>query len=624
MSSLHPVAACVRRAARGLRWQRAQEAALLAASAALALLIFVRASAWALAHLPAASAVRLADLILAASAGLPLACGLAGLSALAAAALAGTWPIDEARLALAIDRERGLSDLFASAWEFAQVDPARQSAFVRATLERAALVAPAIRGERAPRRFLRELVWLGALVALAFVVARPLQPMAAGSAALVSRGPAATATAEPLLSPDELRRHRALASAPTDSEALAGVRRELQRLLDALEAGRVERVQALRELRALEQRTEALGPASARLERALRELARRFAAQPATRVLGQRLAGAVHGAEQSGTREVLGEGAGDAPPLEPGSAEQAHQRALDLAAARAELERLAQRLRDPAVGAQALEALRSALSAARTRPSPGSDADAAGAGAGLSTSPTPAAPSPEADHSAESAPRTDGSGPGAAGPHAADEPSEDRDLDRQSGRELERLDRDLDRAERALADAQPSAAADALERAGRELEQLQEVERAAAQAPRLRDEIAQLRESLRRGHGSRANALERPSTTPPSTEAFGVAASDAEPGAAAGESTSPEVTAQPTRVAGLAQAGPTRSQVIFGAAQPGEVSGAYARVHADYAQHAERELEREPIPPGYRLYVRRYFQLVGPSVARAAPAEHAP
>jgi hypothetical protein len=35
-------------------------------------------------------------------------------------------------------------------------------------------------------------------------------------------------------------------------------------------------------------------------------------------------------------------------------------------------------------------------------------------------------------------------------------------------------------------------------------------------------------------------------------------------------------------------------------------------VHGDYERHAERELDREAVPPGFRSYVRRYFQSIAP------------
>jgi hypothetical protein len=74
----------------------------------------------------------------------------------------------------------------------------------------------------------------------------------------------------------------------------------------------------------------------------------------------------------------------------------------------------------------------------------------------------------------------------------------------------------------------------------------------------------------------------------------------------------PRLPAASSRVSGARSAGPVRSQVIYGAAQRGFGGGDYARVHAEYEDHAERELEHEAIPPGYRGYVRRYFEAIAP------------
>jgi hypothetical protein len=68
-----------------------------------------------------------------------------------------------------------------------------------------------------------------------------------------------------------------------------------------------------------------------------------------------------------------------------------------------------------------------------------------------------------------------------------------------------------------------------------------------------------------------------------------------------------------SRVAGEhAGDGPTRSEVILGAADRGFVTRGYDKVYSDYRQHAEEVLEQDEVPPGYRFYVRRYFQLIRP------------
>jgi hypothetical protein len=58
--------------------------------------------------------------------------------------------------------------------------------------------------------------------------------------------------------------------------------------------------------------------------------------------------------------------------------------------------------------------------------------------------------------------------------------------------------------------------------------------------------------------------------------------------------------------------GPTRSQVIRTAAQEGFTTAAYRRVHQEYWDHARSVIHAGDVPPGYRSYVRRYFQLIRP------------
>jgi len=67
-----------------------------------------------------------------------------------------------------------------------------------------------------------------------------------------------------------------------------------------------------------------------------------------------------------------------------------------------------------------------------------------------------------------------------------------------------------------------------------------------------------------------------------------------------------------SRIHGQASEGPSRSEVIDGAAARGFVGQGYQRVYGDYRGHSEEVLERDRVPPGYRFYVRRYFQLIRP------------
>lgn len=61
-----------------------------------------------------------------------------------------------------------------------------------------------------------------------------------------------------------------------------------------------------------------------------------------------------------------------------------------------------------------------------------------------------------------------------------------------------------------------------------------------------------------------------------------------------------------------AAGGPSRSQVIRGAAATGFATRTYQHVYAPYWDRAREVLHEGSVPPGYRSYVRRYFQLIRP------------
>jgi hypothetical protein len=58
--------------------------------------------------------------------------------------------------------------------------------------------------------------------------------------------------------------------------------------------------------------------------------------------------------------------------------------------------------------------------------------------------------------------------------------------------------------------------------------------------------------------------------------------------------------------------GAASAEVIHGAAERGFVGKEYRDVYREYETVAEQSLEHDQIPPGYRFYVRRYFQLIRP------------
>jgi len=80
-----------------------------------------------------------------------------------------------------------------------------------------------------------------------------------------------------------------------------------------------------------------------------------------------------------------------------------------------------------------------------------------------------------------------------------------------------------------------------------------------------------------------------------------------------GKATSSPMGTEDTQVQGAAAGqGPSRSQVIFGAAERGFSARGYQKVYTEYRQEAEQSLARDEIPGGYRFYVKRYFQLIRP------------
>lgn len=58
--------------------------------------------------------------------------------------------------------------------------------------------------------------------------------------------------------------------------------------------------------------------------------------------------------------------------------------------------------------------------------------------------------------------------------------------------------------------------------------------------------------------------------------------------------------------------GTASAEVIYGAAARGFGSKAYKDIFVEYQTVAEQNIDKDDIPPGYRFYVRRYFQLIRP------------
>lgn len=67
-----------------------------------------------------------------------------------------------------------------------------------------------------------------------------------------------------------------------------------------------------------------------------------------------------------------------------------------------------------------------------------------------------------------------------------------------------------------------------------------------------------------------------------------------------------------SRVSGQQGAGPTTSETILGSAERGFASRGYKKVFSDYTSVAEEVMTKERVPPGYRFFVKRYFNLIKP------------
>ncbi|HVY36767.1 MAG TPA: hypothetical protein VHM31_02495, partial [Polyangia bacterium] len=83
----------------------------------------------------------------------------------------------------------------------------------------------------------------------------------------------------------------------------------------------------------------------------------------------------------------------------------------------------------------------------------------------------------------------------------------------------------------------------------------------------------------------------------------------------AGRESAPGAAGRDARMPGAESAGPSRAQVIDGAAGRGFASRPYARVYSDYRAAVEEALGGGAVPPGQQYVVRRYFDLIRPRAA---------
>lgn len=111
-------------------------------------------------------------------------------------------------------------------------------------------------------------------------------------------------------------------------------------------------------------------------------------------------------------------------------------------------------------------------------------------------------------------------------------------------------------------------------------------------------------------------------TAPGQGQKEGGSGDKSQPGQGYGNGHDAALTGDATHLAGKAHdvtaagidtgEGTASAEVIYGAAQRGFVGKGYEQVFTEYQSVAEQVLDKDEIPPGYRFYVRRYFQLIRP------------
>jgi hypothetical protein len=546
-------------------------------------------------------------------------------------ALRPVAPLLSARL---LDRSLRTPDLLASAWSFAGVPADARTPFMQACIARAK--AATLRAAPARALPLRRPRALLPAVGLALGVAAlaALRVPVERSAAI--RAPATLR----LVQAEDLQAFQqeiaaVLLQQPPDP-SVREAERELNALIEGLRDQRVERAQALGELRGLERRLEA--SALHEDEDALRE---------AMRALGASLG-----------RDSLARSVADA------------LREADVSKTRAELEALSKQLQEHAPAADAQRKLAQALER-RPQAQAAAAERLAKAHAEVERLLKREKENQVKDPQAQRLLR-----------------KKQRELERlereqeqrgRSERQLDGLERKLSSAGQSMGNGQTKQAAQQLQEGAQQLEKPQHDQASAEQRRQLRERVQQLRELISKqqqqragqdgksqngqgqgqqgqrlglegfsraargdsgkpaagagkpggkllvpGHGGAPDGPKLLQADSAPQRTFETTAEGEPAGEAPGQGGRPEANADPSRlastrvdarVAGEQRDGPTRSEVISEAGQHGFASRSYQHVHGEYERHAEAVLERDKVPGGYRFYVRRYFQLIRPREA---------
>jgi hypothetical protein len=636
-SSASALVGAIVRVERRLRFQRALNAASLAGVMSLSLLgpalLYVRQHAW-------SESQRLGLL------------AAAGLFSLAAAAAAALRPVPRLGVARAIDRAHELSDLSASAWTFAQLSAAQRTPFMRATLARAEARAQGVEAAKVwPLRWPGTLLaWPLLALGVLWVYRQPVPPPVPRAAQR-----ALPARLLPRSEVDAELGSLARTPAAADDASLRAVSDEFERLLSLVARQDIDRLQLLRALNELEAQLSAASEHSAEQQAELLELGRALAEAAATQQLGAALANGDLSAGRAalqtlarrvGTERQAHDLARLRAALRDALGKQAQARRLSMQEARRSLDSLLHKRRaeeaaeSPAQRLTAKRQLDELLRQERAERQTGSarppereldrlERELSQAAA-EQPSAEPAAPDQTGaaqTGAAQTAPNQAGANDTARAARELESAADTlRRMQRatQHDRALERLSERVAELRQRLAEqaaaAQPGAATDrgAQAAAGARQLTLDEFQK------RARGEQAQVTGPGEPGE-PRSGSVSRDGK--PGEPPLGAAiqptplerragspenAPSAEGSVQHGNASSSGEADVDSALAGVMGRGPSRRTVIYNAAAQGFGTRGYEKVHADYRDHAEAELEREPLPAGYRYYVRRYFQLIQP------------
>ncbi|MBI5477813.1 MAG: hypothetical protein HY906_03090 [Deltaproteobacteria bacterium] len=540
------------------------------------------------------------------------------------------------RAARAIDRAAGLSDRLGSALEFGPdtKDPFEAAAVEDATrhLDRARPAAAA------PFAWPRDLPALGAITLVCLLLllvrvplpARPV-PVPPPQAATLSL------SADDIYAERDLQRALQREAARNDDQEAGDLALRLQRLLDDLEQGKLTHKEAFEKLAELEQLL-TRSPAGD-FEPVLKEL----------RALGQTLA-----------KEKPTEDLGKA------------MRGEELALAKEELERIAQKLKDEKLSPKEREELARALDKSKVDTSKQEEQERRER---EKLEQQQRRLEKERQKSPEKSPNKDDLKRRLEQKRRELEKlTRDQQRHQERRRQLEKLSRDLRNAGREARAGQQQQASRSLEQAAQQMGRFADEQRRGQSAQRMAGQLGELKGTLQRAgkgadgkdgkdgkgkgqgdgkKGKLANFYERAKGAPrpgdlivpeqggdlsmeqpgggqqgpqgeqpgPGQPGEGKDSPKGTPGDGIGDSHDPNLLGERTRlrakhknvlVPGKEGAGPTRAETILSASDRGFSNKAYRKVYRDYTSVAEEAMNREKVPLGFKSYVKRYFRLIMP------------